>query len=176
MSAIGRHIVVPRPSGRVGPQPLEVVVATHLLEEDVHDEVAEVDQHPLRLTDALDAQRARPPGRLHLRLDLLGDGGLVAGDGEAAKLVSYIRTDESPHVEYLRTTLSEMRDRSFVGESGRVYDGAELIGRLWDRALSQSLGPRRKLMKQTSAAEVERAVRARPDAGDLLDEFHRLES
>jgi len=31
-------------------------------------------------------------------------------------------------------------------------------------------------MKQTSAAEVERAVRARPDAGDLLDEFHRLES
>ena len=108
--------------------------------------------------------------------ELLADGELVAGDGEAAELVSYIRTDESPHVEYLRTTLSEMRDRAFVGASGRVYDGAELIGRLWDRALSQSLGPRRKLMKQTSAAEVERAVRARPDAGDLLDEFHRLES
>ena len=108
--------------------------------------------------------------------ELLGDGELVAGDGEAARLVSYVRTDESPHVEYLRTTLSEMRDRTFVGESGRVYEGAELIGRLWDRALSESLGPRRKLMKQTSAAEVERAVRARPDAGDLLDEFHRLES
>jgi hypothetical protein len=108
--------------------------------------------------------------------ELLADGELVAGDGEAAELVSYIRTDESPHVEYLRTTLSEMRDRAFVGASGRVYAGAELIGRLWDRALSESLGPRRKLMKQTSAAEVERAVRARPDAGDLLDEFHTLES
>ena len=44
--------------------------------------------------------------------ELLADRELVAGDGEAAKLVSYIRTDESPHVEYLRTTLSEMRDRT----------------------------------------------------------------
>ena len=30
------------------------------------------------------------------------DADLVAGDGEAARLVSYIRQDESPHVEYLR--------------------------------------------------------------------------
>jgi hypothetical protein len=108
--------------------------------------------------------------------ELLADHELVAGDGEAAKLVSYIRTDESPHVEYLRTTLSEMRDRTFVGGSGRVYDGAELIGRIWDRALSESLGARRQLMKQTTAAEVERAVGARADGGDLLDEFHRLAS
>jgi len=108
--------------------------------------------------------------------ELLADRELVAGDGEAAKLVSYVRTDESPHVEYLRTTLSEMRDRSFVGASGRVHDGAELIGRLWDRALSESLGPRRRLMRQTSGAEVARALTGRRDAGDLLDEFHRLGS
>ena len=30
---------------------------------------------------------------------------LVAGDGEAARLVSYIRADETPHVEYIRTVL-----------------------------------------------------------------------
>jgi hypothetical protein len=108
--------------------------------------------------------------------ELLADRDLVAGNGEAAKLVSYIRTDESPHVEYLRTTLSEMRDRAFVGASGRVYDGADLIGRIWDRALAESLGPRRQMMEETTTAEVARAVDGHQDAGDLLDEFHRLAS
>jgi hypothetical protein len=108
--------------------------------------------------------------------ELLSLDDLVAGNGEAAKLVSYIRTDESPHVEYLRTTLSEMRDRTFVGESGRTYAGADLIGRTWDRALADSLGPRRQLAKQTTDHEVERALDGRPDAGDLLEEFHRLAS
>jgi hypothetical protein len=108
--------------------------------------------------------------------ELLSFNDLVAGDGEAAKLVSYIRSDESPHVEYLRTTLSEMRDRTFVGDSGRTYAGAELIGRLWDRALADSLGPRRQLAKRTTVAELERAVDGRTDAGDLLEEFHRLAS
>ena len=34
--------------------------------------------------------------------EVLSDPDLVAGDGEAARLVSYIRADETPHVEYLR--------------------------------------------------------------------------
>ncbi|MET1003518.1 MAG: hypothetical protein ABWZ15_17035, partial [Acidimicrobiia bacterium] len=50
---------------------------------------------------------------------VLSDTDLVAGDGEAARLVACIRTDETPHVDYLRTALTEMRDRTFVGDSGR---------------------------------------------------------
>ena len=76
---------------------------------------------------------------------LLADPDLVAGDGEAARLVSYMRADETPHVEYLRTVLSEMRDRTWVGTSGRKYSGAEMIGTLWDRALAQSLGAGREV-------------------------------
>ena len=34
--------------------------------------------------------------------EVLADTDLVAGDGEAATLVSYIRADETPHVEYLQ--------------------------------------------------------------------------
>ncbi len=48
--------------------------------------------------------------------ELLDDPELVAGDGEAARLVGYIRADETPHVEYLKTVLSEIRDRTVVGE------------------------------------------------------------
>ena len=46
---------------------------------------------------------------------VLADRDLVAGDGEAADLISYIRSDESPHVAWLRTAISEMRDRTWMG-------------------------------------------------------------
>src|SRR5690349_9810062 len=75
---------------------------------------------------------------------VLSDPDLVAGAGEAASLVSYVRADETPHVDYLRTALTEMRDRTFVGASGRKIPGAEVIGTLWETALAQSLGPNRE--------------------------------
>ena len=37
--------------------------------------------------------------------ELLSDPDLVAGDGDGARLVSYIRQDEAPHVAYLATAL-----------------------------------------------------------------------
>ena len=68
--------------------------------------------------------------------ELLSDTDLVAGDGDAARLVSYIRQDEAPHVAYLATTLTEMRDRTFIGESGRAHsrdrgDRAAVGARAW---------------------------------------------
>ena len=42
----------------------------------------------------------------------MSDTDLVSGEGEAARLVTYIRADETPHVGYLRVALSEMRDRT----------------------------------------------------------------
>ena len=82
--------------------------------------------------------------------EVLSDRDLVAGDGAAAALVSYIRADETPHVDYLRTALTEMRDRTFVGESGRRIPGAEVIGTLWDAALEQSLGENRENFVRTA--------------------------
>ena len=43
---------------RVGPQAVEVVVGARLVEEHVHDDVAEVEQHPRRVVESLDADRA----------------------------------------------------------------------------------------------------------------------
>ena len=71
---------------------------------------------------------------------------LVAGDGEAARLVSYIRQDETPHVEYLKTALTEMRDRTFVGESGRRVPG--------HRGRRHAVGPRpRRVARPRPGAE-----------------------
>jgi hypothetical protein len=102
---------------------------------------------------------------------LLSDVSLVAGDGLASTVVSYIRADETPHVEYLRTSLTEMRDRTFIGASGRRYPGTVVIGTLWDRALQQSLGVLEEQNRIALAREVSRALASRPE---LLEEFHRL--
>ncbi|HLF40443.1 MAG TPA: hypothetical protein VI854_03105 [Acidimicrobiia bacterium] len=106
--------------------------------------------------------------------EVLSDTDLVAGDGEAVRLVTYIRQDETPHVDYLRTSLTEMRDRTFIGGSGRRHAGAEVIGRLWQQGLADSLGVRREETARLSLREVHDALDGRADAADLLAEFHGL--
>ncbi|MDQ3757620.1 MAG: hypothetical protein M3394_07210 [Actinomycetota bacterium] len=104
--------------------------------------------------------------------EVLGDTEVVAGDGEASRLVSYIRADEAPHVAYLATVLSEMRDRTFVTTSGRKVPGTTVVGTLWDRAVGESLGVRREQNLRLTLREVEHALEGRPDGRDLLEEFH----
>jgi hypothetical protein len=106
--------------------------------------------------------------------ELLSDEDLVAGEGEAARIVSYIRQDEMPHVGYLTAALSEMRDRTWVGSNGTKYDGNEMIQRLWDRAMSESLFSRRHEFLKMTQKEVERVVGHRPNRDDLLQEFWSL--
>jgi len=104
----------------------------------------------------------------------LSDATLVAGDGEAAKLVSYIRGDETPHVGYLKTALTEMRDRTWVGASGKRYSGEELFGRIWARALDNSLGAGRELNRKAVLGEVEHWAGQRANAADIIEQFNAL--
>ena len=108
--------------------------------------------------------------------EVLSDRDLVAGDGGAAALVSYVRADETPHVEYLRTALTEMRDRTFVGESGRHIPGTEVIEPMWDAALELSLGANRENFVRTATNEVEHALATHPRRAEVLDGFHALGS
>ncbi len=104
--------------------------------------------------------------------EVLSDDDLVAGDGAAADLVRYIRADETPHVDYLRTALTEMRDRTFIGESGQKIAGADVIGALWEQTLDESLGTRRDAFVRTAAAEVEHALDGHPRGRQILEGFH----
>ena len=106
--------------------------------------------------------------------ELLGDRDLVAGDGAAATLVSYVRADETPHVEYLKTALSEMRDLTWVGASGARYAGGDMIGVLWVAGLDRSLGSQRAANRKSILGEIEHWCRQRPNGDDLLAEFHSL--
>ncbi len=104
----------------------------------------------------------------------LSDPDLVAGEGAAGRLVSYIRADETPHVAYLATALTELRDRTWIGEGGVRHEGSVMIGRLWDHLLQQSLGPGREQGRKATLGEVEHWCMQRPKGADLLAEFHSL--
>ena len=106
--------------------------------------------------------------------DWLSDPDLVAGDGAAAQLVSYIRADETPHVRYLATALTELRDRTWVGESGKHHAGRDMIDTLWNHLLEQSLGASRTQTRAALRAEIEHWCRQRPNGEDLLAEFTSL--
>jgi hypothetical protein len=104
----------------------------------------------------------------------LSDTDLVAGDGRAADLVAYIRADETPHVDYLKTALTEMRDRTWVGTGGKKHKGIEMIGTLWDRGLEQSLGAGRAQTRKAVLGEVEHWCLQHEGGADTLAEFHAL--
>jgi hypothetical protein len=102
---------------------------------------------------------------------VLADTDLVAGEGEAARIISHISADETPHVAWLQTALSEMRDRTWVGENGATYAGTEMISLLWDRALEDSLLLRRAENLAFVVNEIEIASEGRGDADDLMAEM-----
>jgi len=106
--------------------------------------------------------------------EVLSDADLVNGDGEAARLVSYIRRDERPHVEYLRTVLSEMRDRTLIGASGKRYAGREMIGTMWDRAMEQSIGQNRRQNRTMQLRAIEAELEGHAGRDALLEEYHAL--
>jgi hypothetical protein len=104
----------------------------------------------------------------------LSDAELVAGDGRAAELVTYIRSDETPHVGYLKTALSEMRDRTWLGAGGQRHDGAELFRQMWDKRMAESLGPGKEAARKAILGEVEHWCLQRRDGKDVLAQFHAL--
>ena len=105
---------------------------------------------------------------------VLSDDDLVAGNGEAARLVSHIRADEAPHVGYLRVALTELRDRTVIGASGRRHAGADLLAALWDPAVADQRGPRRSELESLVDREVRHAMAGRSDEADLYAEFIAL--
>jgi hypothetical protein len=104
----------------------------------------------------------------------LSDPDLVAGDGRAAELVSYIRADETPHVGYLKTAITEMRDRTWIGTGGKRHPGTEMIGRIWKKDLETSLGAGRVQTRKAVLGEVEHWCLKHPNGADILAQFHSL--
>jgi hypothetical protein len=110
--------------------------------------------------------------------EVVGDPRYSADADAAARLVGYIRSDEAPHVEYLRTTLTEMRARTFVGDDGRRVPGTDVIDACWDYSMKAmfGLGGKRQGNRQMFLSVVEAELDAHPRGRSILAGFHDLET
>jgi hypothetical protein len=109
--------------------------------------------------------------------ELLADPEISDQPQEASRLVSFIRSDESPHVEYLRTVLSEVAARTLITEDGGELSGREAVDSLLARSLRmmirQRIDERRNQIRQT----VERTAQGKvPDVAEFLAQFDALET
>jgi hypothetical protein len=107
---------------------------------------------------------------------LLSDPEVSAEPSAAGAMVRYIRSDESPHVEYLRTALSEARARTLRTQDGGTLPGREVIDDLLHRTLRGLTRERREEQRADLRDSVVEAMRAQHAAGDLIERFDALET
>jgi hypothetical protein len=107
---------------------------------------------------------------------LLSDPEVSAAPREAADLVRFIRSDESPHVEYLRTALSELRARNLRTADGRGIAGAAVVDGILHRVLNAIAQDRPKQQREDVRRDLVAALAAAGRSESLIDEFDRLET
>ncbi|MBV9540508.1 MAG: hypothetical protein JO167_04515 [Alphaproteobacteria bacterium] len=109
--------------------------------------------------------------------EVLSDPEVSDAPKEAADMVRHIRADESPHVEYLRTALSEVSARTLIAEDGSTHSGHEIVQGLINRTLGfmirQRGADRRQQLHASIRASANGIVK---DVEDLIQRFDALET
>jgi hypothetical protein len=108
-------------------------------------------------------------------LALLSDPEVSAAPERAGAMVGYIRDDESPHVEYLRTALSELRSRTLVTVDGGTLPGRELVDALLHRTLRIFTNDRPREQRDDTRESLLASLAGRSGAAALRERFDALE-
>ncbi|MBW2372033.1 MAG: hypothetical protein JRF70_05815 [Deltaproteobacteria bacterium] len=107
---------------------------------------------------------------------LLSDPEVSADPQGAGDMVSYIRADESPHVEYLRTALSEAAARSLRTADGKTLSGRDVVRELLHRTLRGLTHERREEQRRDIRENLIEAMQAHANPAGLLERFDALET
>ncbi len=107
---------------------------------------------------------------------LLSDPEVSAEPEAAGRMVSFIRSDESPHVEYLRTALSELRLRTIRCVDGGALPGREVVDGILHRTLHTLTTERPKRQRDELRASLAAAMQVARDPTRLLEKFDALAS
>lgn len=109
--------------------------------------------------------------------EVLSDPAVSDAPKDAADMVRHIRADESPHVEYLRTALSELSARTLIAEDGSLHSGHEIVQGLIDRSLKLILRQRREERRAQMHASIRSAAKGIvADVEELIQRFDALET
>ena len=93
---------------------------------------------------------------------------------QAGAMVGYIQADESPHVEYLRTVLSEVRARTLCTTGGGRISGREVVDGFMHRVLHAMTTDRPREQREDVEASMREAFAEAPDPEALREQFDSL--
>ena len=105
---------------------------------------------------------------------LLSDAEVSAEPQKAGAMVSYIQADESPHVEYLRTALSEARTRTLRTVDGGTIAGSIVVDGLLHQVTKRLVNDRPREQREDTRNGVIRSIEAGEAGKSLLEEFDQL--
>jgi hypothetical protein len=107
---------------------------------------------------------------------LLSDPRVSAAPEAAGAMVDHIRADENPHVEYLRTALSEVRARTLRTVDGRTLAGRAVVDGLMHGILREITRNRPREQREDLREGLVAAMQAAAEPTALLERFDALES
>ncbi len=107
---------------------------------------------------------------------LLSDPEVSADPARAGRLVSHIRADEHPHVEYLRTALSELAARQLRAVDGSLVAGRDVVHGLLHRTLRGLTRERRDEQRSDIRQSLVDAMKVHANPAGLLERFDALET
>jgi hypothetical protein len=106
---------------------------------------------------------------------VLSNPQVSAAPEAAGAMVQHIRSDESPHVEYLRTALSEVRARTLRTLDGRTIPGRAVVDALLHRILFELTRNRPQEQRDDLRESLATAMQVAPNPKRLLEEFDALD-
>lgn len=105
---------------------------------------------------------------------VLGNEELSADPTGAGDMVGYIQSDEKPHVEYLRTALSEVSARTLRTVDGSTMSGKQVVHGMLHSTLSQ-MTRNRPVEQQAEAREaLDETLDGVENKSSIIEEFESL--
>jgi hypothetical protein len=115
-------------------------------------------------------------GTFEWGIELLSDPEVSAEPERAGALVAYVRADENPHVEYLRTALAELRARTLRTVQGGTLPGKAAVDRVLHAILRNLTRRRPEEQRADVRANLAADMKVAADPAALLETFDALES
>ena len=107
---------------------------------------------------------------------LLSNPAVSAAPEAAGTMIDHIRSDESPHVEYLRTALSEVRARTLRTVDGGTIAGRTVVDGMLHRMLSEMTRNRPREQRDDVRENLMVAMQSAKNPKALLEAFDALET
>jgi hypothetical protein len=114
-------------------------------------------------------------GTFEWGIELLSNPEVSAAPEAAGNMVRFVQSDEKPHVEYLRTALSELRARTLHTVGGTLA-GREVVDALLHRILREITRNRPREQREDIRESLIEAMQVAAHPKALLEEFDALES